>query len=91
MPIAKREIVELLLARSDHERAIRADEELPEVVHVEYHGRLLRDLGLDPAVLQWDLGQASRRFDRSRFHGRRPAARRSLATARSRIGGSRSG
>jgi hypothetical protein len=79
MSIAKREIVELLLARSDHERAIRADEELPEMVHVEYHGRLLRDLGLDPAVLQWDLGQASRRFDRFDRFGRRRPARRRLA------------
>jgi len=76
MSIAKREIVELLLARSDHARAIRADEELPEMVHVEYHGRLLRDLGLDPAVLQWDLGQASRRFERNRFGRGRPAAPR---------------
>jgi hypothetical protein len=79
MPIAKREIVELLLARNDHQRAIRCDEHLPEVVHLEYHGRLLRDLGLDPAVLQWDLGQASRRFDRKRFSRQRPAARRGLA------------
>ena len=78
MPIAKREIVELLLARSDHERAIRCDEQLPEVVHLEYHGRLLRELGLDPALLQWDLGQANRRFDRRRFDRRR-AGRRSLA------------
>ena len=76
MPIAKHEIVELLLARSDHERAIRCDEQLPEVVHLEYHGRLLRDLGLDPAVLQWDLG---RRFERSPVGSRRPPARRSLA------------
>ena len=74
MPIAKREIVELLLARSDHERAIRCDEELPEVVNVEYHGRLLRDLGLDPALLQWDLRRASR-FDRSRSGGRSLAGR----------------
>jgi hypothetical protein len=73
MPIAKREIVELLLARGEHERAIRADEELPEVVHVEYHGSLLRNLGFDPALLEWDLGQAGRRFNR------RPTDRRSLA------------
>ena len=74
MPIAKREIVELLLSRRDHARAIRADEELPELVHVEYHGSLLRDLGIDPALLQWDIEMASRRFNR-----RRPGARRSLA------------
>lgn len=73
MPIAKREIVELLLARGDHERAIRADEELPEVVHVEYHGGLLRKVGLEPALLVWDLGQAGRRFNG------RPTGRRSLA------------
>ena len=74
MRIAKREIVELLLTRSDHARAIRADEELPEVVHLDYHSGLLRELGLDPALLQWDLGRASHRFDR-----RPPARRRSLA------------
>ena len=74
MPIAKRGIVELLLTRRDHARAIRADEELPEVVHVDYHAGLLRDLGIDPALLQWDLEMASRRFNR-----RRPAHRRSLA------------
>jgi len=79
MPIAKRDIVELLLARSDHERAIRADEELPVVIHVENHSCLLRDLGLDPALLQWELGKASRRFERGRVQSRRPAGRRRLA------------
>ena len=84
MPIAKREIVELLLARSDHERAIRCDEQLPEVVSVEYHGRLLRDLGLDPAVLQWELGMASRRFDHSPVGRRRsPVGRRRSLAGRS--------
>ena len=63
---------------SQRTRAIRADEELPERVHLEYHGGLLRDLGLDPAVLQWELGQASRRFEHNRFGRGRPA-RRSLA------------
>ena len=75
VPIAKRDIVELLLARSDLQRAIRADEELPELVHVEFHGTLLRDLGLDPELLVRDLVEPSRRFTR-----RRPVAhRRSLA------------
>jgi hypothetical protein len=64
MPIAKRKIVELLLARRDHERAIRADEELPELVYVELHHRLLEDLGLDPAMLVRDLGETGRRFER---------------------------
>ena len=75
MPIAKREIVELLLSRRDHERAIRADDELPEVVDVELHRSLLRDLGLDPAFLLWDLGRGSRRFERGAA-----ARRRSLAS-----------
>jgi hypothetical protein len=74
MPIAKRDIVELLLARNDHARAIRADDELPELVHVERHSGLLRDLGLDPALLLWDIEVASRRFNR-----RRPVRGRSLA------------
>ena len=74
MTIAKRDIVELLLARGDHQRAIRADDELPELVHVEYHARLLRDLGLDPALLMLDLGVREPRFTRHR-----PAAHRSYA------------
>jgi len=75
MPIAKRDIVELLMARSDHERAIRADDELPELVFVEFHGKLLQDLGLDPALLVRDLDEPSRRFARRRP----PAHRRRLA------------
>ena len=75
MPIAKRDIVELLLARSDIQRAIRADEELPEHVHVEFHGKLLSDLGIDAALLARDLAAPSRRFTR-----RRPSTpRRNLA------------
>jgi hypothetical protein len=74
MPIAKRQIVELLLARRDHERAIRADEELPQVVHPDVHGGLLEDLGIDPALLLRDIGMTSRRFGR-----RELAERRSLA------------
>jgi hypothetical protein len=77
MPIAKRQIVDMLLARRDLERAIRADEELPQLVHVEIHRGLLEDLGLDPALLVRDLGQPSRRFDR-----RRPADTRALTGRR---------
>lgn len=77
MPIAKREIVELLLTRSDHARAIRADEELPEVVNLDYHAGLLRDLGIDPALLEWDLEMARRRFSRRRASHRRSLAGRS--------------
>ena len=75
MPIAKRDIVGLLLARSDIQRAIRADEALPELVYVEFHGKQLSDLGLDPALLVRDIAEPSRRFTR-----RRPIApRRDLA------------
>ena len=75
MLIAKRNIVELLLARSDIQRAVRADEELPELVHADLHAGLLWDLGLDPAQLSRDLGEPTRRFTRTR-----PARpRRSLA------------
>jgi len=76
MRIPKQQIVELLLARNDHARAIRADEQLPEVVDVELHDGLLRDLGLDPTLLLWDLKMASRRFNRRRsVHGRSLAGR----------------
>jgi hypothetical protein len=60
--------------RNDHDRAIRADEELPEVVDVELHDGLLRDLEIDPTLLLWDLKMASRSFNR-----RRPAHGRTLA------------
>jgi hypothetical protein len=76
MPIAKRQIVELLLARRDHDRAIRADEELPGVVHPEVHRGLLEDLGIDPALLPRDIGMTSRRFGRRELAGRRSLAGR---------------
>ena len=58
MPIAKRDIVELLLARHELERAVRADEELPTIVHVEHHAWLLDDLSIDPELLR-DVGTSS--------------------------------
>ena len=58
MPIAKRDIVELLLARHELERAIRADEELPTFVHVEHHAWLLNDLSIDLELLR-DAGTSS--------------------------------
>jgi hypothetical protein len=65
MPFAKRDIVGLLLARSDLQRAIRADDELPELVDADLHARLLWDLGLDPDELSRDLGTPAPRFSRS--------------------------
>jgi hypothetical protein len=73
MPIAKRDIVEMLLVRGDHQRAIRADDELPELVYADLHGRLLWDLGLEPAQLERDLAHTGRRF------AHRPLQRRSFA------------
>ena len=58
MPIAKRDIVELLLARHELERAVRADEELPTLVHVEHHAWLLDELSIDPELLR-DVGASS--------------------------------
>ena len=75
MRIAKRDIVEMLMARGDLQRAIRADEELPEVVHAERHARLLWDLGLDPVELSRDIVGPSRQFSRPGT----TAGRRSLA------------
>ena len=74
MSIAKRDIVETLLARGDHQRAIRADDELPEVIHPSLHGGLLSSLGLDLSLLLHDTPAPARRFSRSR-----PADRRRLA------------
>jgi hypothetical protein len=77
MPFAKRDIVGLLLSRSDLQRAIRADDELPELVDADLHARLLWDLGLDPEELSRDLGAQPRRFTRSGpvVHGRSLAGR----------------
>ena len=58
MPIAKRDIVELLLARHELERAVRADEELPTFVHVKHHAWLLNDLSIDLELLR-DAGTSS--------------------------------
>ena len=58
MPIARRDIVELLLARHELERAVRADEELPTFVHVEHHAWLLNDLSIDLELLR-DIGTGS--------------------------------
>ena len=58
MPIAKRDIVELLLARHELERAVRADEELPTFVDVEHHAWLLDDLSIDRELLR-DIGSSS--------------------------------
>jgi hypothetical protein len=75
MRIAKRDIVEMLMARGDLQRAIRADEELPEVVYAERHARLLWDLGLDPVELSRDIVAPGRQFSRPGTS----AGRRSLA------------
>ncbi len=58
MPIAKRDIVELLLARHELEWAVRADEELPTFVHVVHHAWLRDDLSIDLELLR-DIGTSS--------------------------------
>ena len=73
MPIAKRDIVELLLSRNDIERAIRADDELPELVDTDLHADLLWDLGLDPMQLSHDLAASESRFARSPSTVNRPS------------------
>jgi hypothetical protein len=74
MLIAKRDIVEVPLARRDHQRAILADEELPALVDADLHSGLLERLGLDPALLARDVGMTSGRFDRRHAPGRHTLA-----------------
>jgi hypothetical protein len=48
MKLDKNAILDMLRNRGDHERANRADQELPDEVDHEEHSGLLGKLGLDP-------------------------------------------
>ena len=69
MPIANRDIVELLLARHELQGAVRADEELPTFVNVEHHAWLLNDLSIDLELLR-DIDPSSPAAPRLALSGR---------------------
>lgn len=51
MQIDKSQILEFLRSQGDHEKADRADTELPDQVDTEQHSDLLSKLGINPADL----------------------------------------
>jgi len=56
MEIPKDKILELLRQRGDHDKAQRADQELPDKVDTEKHGGLLERFGINPQELLGGLG-----------------------------------
>jgi hypothetical protein len=56
MEIPKDKILEFLKQRGDHDKAERADRELPETVDTERDKGILDRLGIDPQDLLGNLG-----------------------------------
>ena len=56
MEIPKDKIHELLRSRGDHDKADKADQELPDNVDPERDSGLLSKLGVDPSELLGGLG-----------------------------------
>ena len=59
MQIDKQQIIGMLRARGEDDKADRAEQELPEQVDQDEHGGLLEQLGLEPQEL---LSKLSSRF-----------------------------
>jgi F0F1-type ATP synthase membrane subunit b/b' len=51
MQIDKQEIVQMLRERGDHDKAQKAEQELPDKVDREEHQDLLRQFGINPQEL----------------------------------------
>lgn len=58
MQIDKNQIVEFLMSRGDHSKAMEADEQLPDQVNTDQHSDLLARLGINPQELLGQLGGA---------------------------------
>lgn len=56
MQVAKREIVDLFIARDDLARAEQADTSLPDPIDLHADADALRALGLDPGLLATQIG-----------------------------------
>jgi hypothetical protein len=56
MEIPKEKILDLLRQRGDHDKAERADQELPDQVDPERDKGILDQLGIDPKDLLGNLG-----------------------------------
>jgi hypothetical protein len=57
MEIDKRQIVELLKAKGDHDQAAKAEKELPDRIDPEKDTGMLIQFGIDPAELMGNLGR----------------------------------
>ena len=64
MKLSKETIVDLLRSRGDHDKAAQAEQELPDEVDDDQHGRLLDKFGIDPKDLMGKLGGLGKRFGR---------------------------
>jgi len=56
MEIDKQTIVDLLHERGDHDKATKAEHELPEKVDHDEHADLLKRFGVDPQELLGKVG-----------------------------------
>jgi hypothetical protein len=56
MEIPKEKILELLRSQGDHDKAQKADQELPDQVDPEQHAGILGQLGIDPQDILGKLG-----------------------------------
>jgi hypothetical protein len=56
MELPKDKILELLRERGEHEKAQRANDELPDRVDTDKHGDLLDRLGIDTGSLLGGIG-----------------------------------
>lgn len=56
MNIPKDKILDMLRSRGDHDKAEKADAELPDQVDTDQHGDLLSKFNIDPKNLAGGLG-----------------------------------
>jgi hypothetical protein len=56
MEIPKDQILELLRSRGDHDKADKAEQELPDKVDPDQHGDVLSKHGIDPSDVLGKLG-----------------------------------
>ncbi len=62
MKIDKDTVLKLLRSRGDHDKAVQAEQELPDEVDDNQHGGLLDKFGVDPKDLMGKLGGLGKRF-----------------------------
>lgn len=56
MKFDKEQIIEMLRERGEHDKADKAEQQLPDQVHHEEHKNLLEQIGVDPQEIIGKLG-----------------------------------